>query len=131
MAVDGTEPTQEQRLPAELRRGVVALAVLGALRTPAYGYSLQQTLAERGFAVEQGTLYPLLRRLDEQGLLESDWTIDEARPRKYYRLSARGAEMLAELTEEWSRLVRTVDRLLNPEAAPDAVPAVPQPRSDL
>ena len=104
--------THEQRLGVELRRGIVALAALSALRTPTYGYSLQQRLAEQGFDIDQGTLYPLLRRLDEQGLLESDWSIDEGRPRKYYRLSAQGAEVLASLTEQWGRMVKVVDGML-------------------
>jgi PadR family transcriptional regulator PadR len=102
----------EQRLAVELRRGIVALAALSALRTPTYGYSLQQRLAEQGFDIDQGTLYPLLRRLDEQGLLESDWSIDEGRPRKYYRLSAQGTEVLASLTDQWGRMVKVVDGLI-------------------
>jgi DNA-binding PadR family transcriptional regulator len=122
------DPAQEQRLAGELRRGVVVLAVLGALRRPAYGYSLQQALAERGFPVEQGTLYPLLRRLDEQGMLESDWTVDEERPRKYYRLSGQGAAALAALTAEWGRLGRVLDGLLTPGAGPDGADgARPEP----
>lgn len=85
----------EERLAIELRRGVISLAVLSALQNPTYGYSLQQALVDRGFEVEQGTLYPLLRRLDEQGLLESLWNVDESRPRKYYRLSEKGTAALA------------------------------------
>lgn len=107
-----TNASHEQRLAVELRRGIVALAALSALRTPTYGYSLQQRLAEQGFDIDQGTLYPLLRRLDEQGLLASDWSIDEGRPRKYYRLSAQGTEVLASLTEQWGRMVKVVDGLL-------------------
>jgi PadR family transcriptional regulator, regulatory protein PadR len=102
----------EQRLGVELRRGIVTLAALSALRAPTYGYSLQQRLAEQGFEIDQGTLYPLLRRLDEQGLLESDWSIDEGRPRKYYRLSQQGTEVLASLTEQWGRMVKVVDGML-------------------
>lgn len=112
MALDEAHASIHERLTIELKRGVVTLAVLSALQSPAYGYSLQQTLVERGFDVEQGTLYPLLRRLDEQGLLESDWTIDEGRPRKYYRLSARGAEALSVLRERWQGLVKSVDEIL-------------------
>src|SRR5215813_3415672 len=112
MGDNNASGTHEQRLAVELRRGIVALAALSALRTPTYGYSLQQRLAEQGFEIDQGTLYPLLRRLDEQGLLESDWSIDEGRPRKYYRLSAQGAEVLASLTEQWGRVVKVVDGIL-------------------
>ncbi len=115
---DDQADAPEQRLAIELRRGIVSLAVLSALQTPAYGYSLQQTLVDRGFDVEQGTLYPLLRRLDEQGLLESDWNVDESRPRKYYRLSAKGAAALAGLTQQWEALVKSVADLLQPQGAP-------------
>jgi len=104
--------THEQRLAVELRRGIVSLAALSGLRTPTYGYLLQQRLAAQGFEIDQGTLYPLLRRLDEQGLLASDWRIDEGRPRKYYRLSAQGVEVLASLTAQWGRMVTVVDGLL-------------------
>jgi PadR family transcriptional regulator PadR len=110
---DNGNASHEQRLAVELRRGIVALAALSALRKPTYGYSLQQRLAEQGFDIDQGTLYPLLRRLDEQGLLESDWSIDEGRPRKYYRLSAQGTEVLASLTEQWGRMVKVVGGMLD------------------
>jgi DNA-binding PadR family transcriptional regulator len=110
---DGQNSELEQRLVVELRRGVVALAVLSALRTPTYGYSLQQRLTTRGFDIDQGTLYPLLRRLDEQGLLQSDWTVDETRPRKYYRLSERGVRVLDSLATQWGALVNVVSTLLS------------------
>lgn len=112
---DGTDTSHGPRLAVELRRGAVALAVLAVLRTPSYGYALQQRLVERGFDIDQGTLYPLLRRLDEQGLLDSDWTVDEARPRKYYRLSAEGARVLGELAGHWERLVTVLGDLLADE----------------
>jgi DNA-binding PadR family transcriptional regulator len=115
---DDQTTNPQHRLAVELRRGIVTLAVLSALRTTTYGYSLQQTLTDRGFDIEQGTLYPLLRRLEEQGLLESSWTVDESRPRKYYRLSARGAAVLAELKEQWGQLVKVVDSMLESDDAP-------------
>ena len=102
----------EQRLALELKRGVVALAVLSALREPGYGNSLQQRLVDRGLDVDQGTLHPLLRRLDEQRLLESDWNVEGARPRKYYRLSVDGERVLASMRGQWADLVRVVDGLL-------------------
>jgi len=105
----------DQKLTLELRRGIVTLAVLGALRTPTYGYSLQQRLGEGGLDVEQGTLYPLLRRLDEQGLLDSDWNVEGARPRKYYRLSKDGEAVFEGLRGQWHRLVEVVDDLLDVE----------------
>lgn len=84
----------------ELRRGTVVVASLAALRAPGYGYGLLQTLADHGFSVDANTLYPLLRRLEDQGLLTSDWSTEEARPRKVYRTSAAGEEMLRLLTDD-------------------------------
>ncbi len=96
----------------ELHRGVVVLAVLSQLQEEQYGYSVMKLLSERGLEVDQGTLYPLLRRLEAQGLLESRWRIEEARPRRYYAISALGSQMLPALKEEWSKIVRTVEPLL-------------------
>jgi DNA-binding PadR family transcriptional regulator len=109
------EPISEnaEKLTLELRRGTLVLATLSRLREPTYGYALVQELVEAGFEVEQGTLYPLLRRLDEQGLLESSWDVDGSRPRKYYRLSSDGAGLLSILTSQWRRLVAVVDDLID------------------
>jgi DNA-binding PadR family transcriptional regulator len=101
------------KLETELRRGVLSLAVLSQLRSPQYGYSLRQALASQGMPIEEGTLYPLLRRLEEQGLLASDWRIDEGPPRRYYTLSKKGARLLRNLTENWRALVSTMDQLLD------------------
>ena len=100
------------RLEQELRRGVVVLAVLSRLKRPEYGYSLRQALADRGMAIEEGTLYPLLRRLEEQGLLTSEWRIEDGPPRRYYTLSAEGRTVLKDLTGTWRELVDTANRLL-------------------
>ena len=97
----------------ELRRGVVALACLSQLEEPRYGWALQQRLAERGMEIEQGTLYPLLRRLHEQGLLESEWKVEGSRPRKYYRLTPDGRAALSALGEQWNRIVAVLDGLLD------------------
>lgn len=96
----------------ELRRGVIVLAVLRQLNDEQYGYKLLTLLAELGLEIDQGTLYPLLRRLETQGLLQSIWKIEEARPRKYYVISEAGREMLPRLIEEWSKIVTLMDRLL-------------------
>ncbi len=101
------------KLDTELRRGAVVLAVLSQLRTAQYGYSLRQALAERGMPIEEGTLYPLMRRLEGQGLLLSDWRIEDGPPRRYYKLSAKGARVYAELTDNWHALVATMDKLVN------------------
>ncbi|HEY7797765.1 MAG TPA: helix-turn-helix transcriptional regulator [Hyphomonadaceae bacterium] len=100
------------KLEQELRRGVIVLAALSQLREPQYGYSLRHALAEQGMVVEEGTLYPLLRRLEAQGLLASEWRIEDGPPRRYYTLSAEGKKLYAELTESWRNLVDTVERLI-------------------
>ncbi|MCW5755064.1 MAG: PadR family transcriptional regulator [Phycisphaeraceae bacterium] len=96
----------------ELRRGAVVLAVLSQLRTPQYGYSLRQALVKGGMPIEEGTLYPLLRRLEGQGLLASEWNTDHAPPRRYYRLSADGERALAALADAWRDQVRVIHGLL-------------------
>lgn len=88
----------------ELRRGSVVLASLLACMTPRYGYGLLTTLAEAGIATEANTLYPLLRRLEGQGLLTSAWHTDEPRPRKYYETTPLGAETAKRLHSEWLAL---------------------------
>ena len=88
----------------ELRRGTVVVAALATLRTPGYGYALLETLAGAGFGVDANTLYPLLRRLEKQGLLVSEWNTDDTRPRKFYRTSAAGLELLAALRDDWRAL---------------------------
>ena len=96
----------------ELRRGVLNLAVMSQLESEQYGYSLITSLSERGLKIDQGTLYPLLRRLETQGLLESRWRIDEARPRRYYILSPQGIKMLPRLKQEWQSLVELLNQIL-------------------
>ena len=96
----------------ELRRGVLILAVLSQLEHEEYGYSLLTRLAEGGLEIDQGTLYPLMRRLEAQGLLESSWRIEEARPRRYYKLNAQGRQALDQLTEEWRRLGEVMEGML-------------------
>ena len=97
----------------ELRRGVLVLAVLSRLRTPQYGYSLRQALAERGMPIEEGTLYPLLRRLESQGLLASEWSLEHAPPRRYYRLSAEGERAFASLTDAWRAQAQVINGFLD------------------
>jgi DNA-binding PadR family transcriptional regulator len=100
------------KLELELRRGVLVLAVLSQLREAQYGYSLRQALADRGMPIEEGPLYPLLRRLEGQGLLASEWRIEDGPPRRYYRLNDAGEALLAELTVLWRSLVGTLAGLL-------------------
>lgn len=96
----------------ELRRGTLMLSVLSQLRERQYGYSLKERLAEQGMDIDQGTLYPLLRRLEKQGLLSSEWDVSETRPRRYYVLSASGQEVLAAMITEWQQLVKVMEHLL-------------------
>ena len=110
---DTTSPIA--KLELELRRGVVVMAVLSQLRAAQYGYSLRQALAERGMPIEEGTLYPLLRRLEGQGLLASEWRIEDGPPRRYYRLNSDGTALLKHLTRSWRAMVATMDGLLDEE----------------
>src|SRR6202453_4747283 len=91
-----------ENLRLELRRGCLTLAVLAQLRVEHYGYTLRKALAERGLEIEESTLYPLLRRLETQGLLTSEWREEEKRNKRFYRLSAGGAEIFEKLLTEWN-----------------------------
>lgn len=109
-----TNQDPAQNILLELRRGVLAIAVLSQLSKEQYGYSLLKLLADQGLEIDQSTLYPLLRRLEAQGLLHSDWRIaDESRPRRYYVISSHGLAVLAEVKEEWLRTVSTLNHLLS------------------
>ncbi|MEJ2086435.1 MAG: PadR family transcriptional regulator [Acidobacteriota bacterium] len=107
-------PSQKltENLEQELRRGVLILAILRLLESEHYGYALRERLAERGLEVAEGTLYPLLRRLEAQGLLSSRWQIGETRPRRYYKTSAAGIETLRTMAGEWTAQVRVLEDIL-------------------
>jgi len=96
----------------ELRRGTVILCVLSMLKAPTYGYSLISDLSGTGFAIEANTLYPLLRRLEGQGLLESSWNTEGAKPRKYYTTTDFGKEVLTELTRHWESTTHSMEKIL-------------------
>ena len=97
----------------EMRRGVIVLAVLNQCCEEQYGYSLMKSLTEKGFEIDQGTLYPLLRRLEAQSLLSSRWRLEDARPRRYYLISKEGQEVLPRLINDWERMVQVMDRMLH------------------
>jgi PadR family transcriptional regulator, regulatory protein PadR len=99
-------------LVQELRRGSLVLLVLSQLADRQYGYSLVQRMEEKGLALEPGTLYPLLRRLEKQGLLDSKWDTEAGRPRRYYCLSGAGHEVLAAMSSEWRNLDRLMQKIL-------------------
>ena len=100
------------KLEQELRRGVLILAVLSQLEGKQYGNSLRQLLAAQGMPIEEGTLYPLLRRMEEQGLLSSEWKIDDGPPRRYYMRSKQGNEVYRDLGASWRALVGTIDKMM-------------------
>jgi DNA-binding PadR family transcriptional regulator len=103
-----------QNMLLELRRGVLSIAVLSQLSNEEYGYSLLKALSDKGMEIDQSTLYPLLRRLESQGLLQSDWRIvDEARPRRYYVISTQGKAVLKKLKSEWSAMAETMSNMLS------------------
>ena len=101
-----------EKLRLELRRGSLVLAVLAALKDERYGYTLRKALAERGLAIDESTLYPLLRRLESQGLLVSVWREEDKRNKRFYRLSPDGAALLAELAAEWRAINASLTQLL-------------------
>mgnify|MGYP001304114968 CR=1 FL=1 len=101
-----------EKMIQELRRGTLTIAVLSQLSEPQYGYSLVTLLNEMGIPVEPGTLYPLLRRLEKQGLLESKWDTNESRPRKYYLMSEMGKGIYTSLVREWHDIATSLNRVI-------------------
>ena len=101
-----------EKLRMELRRGALLLAVLAQLREEHYGYSLRKKLNAKGLDIDEGTLYPLIRRLEKQGLLVSEWRFDDKRKKRYYRMSESGEEVLTMLTNEWRTLNESIDSIL-------------------
>jgi PadR family transcriptional regulator, regulatory protein PadR len=104
-----------KNLELELRRGCLIVAVLAALRAEQYGYSLRKLLGEHGLQVDEGTLYPLLRRLESQGLLASEWREEAKRKKRFYRLSPEGAQMLNHLLAEWRGIDASLEGILAEE----------------
>ncbi len=98
-------------LVLELRRGTLILSVLSQVQEPKYGYALVQCLEEKGVAIDPNTLYPLLRRLEKQGLLESQWETGGPKPRKYYRRTAYGNQIYRELKSQWQQLSASMEQL--------------------
>jgi PadR family transcriptional regulator, regulatory protein PadR len=101
-----------ENLRLELRRGCLILAVLVQLRAEHYGYTLRKALAAQGLEIDEGTLYPLLRRLESQGLLVSEWREENKRNKRFYRLSHEGGRILEQLLDEWQRINTSLNRIL-------------------
>ena len=108
----GAEGDLYESLRMELRRGSLMLGVLARLREERYGYTLRQALAADGLEMEESTLYPLIRRLETQGLLISEWREEEKRKKRFYRLSAQGEVMLTRLLDEWRRISSSLDKII-------------------
>ena len=108
---NGSLPLLEN-LRLELRRGSLVLAVLGALREEQYGYTLRKALAESGLEVDEGTLYPLLRRLETQGLLVSEWREEDKRNKRFYRISREGKLVLKHLLAEWKAIDLSLEKIV-------------------
>ena len=106
------DPELFESMRLELRRGSLVLAVLARLREERYGYTLRQALAADGLEMEESTLYPLLRRLESQGLLASEWREEDKRKKRFYRLSPMGAAMLTALAAEWRGINASLDKIL-------------------
>ena len=106
------EPDVLEALKGELRRGTLILAVLGALRSEKYGYTLRTELSGQGIEIDEGALYPMLRRLETQGLLLSEWREDAKRQKRFYRLSADGALALVRLAGEWRTMNGALETIL-------------------
>lgn len=104
------------RFEAELRRGVVQLVALHYLEERRYGYDLVRLLAQAGFRIEEGTLYPILRRFEKQGVLTSEWDTSGARPRKYYLISEEGRSLKSHMTTAWRAAREATDAALQPDA---------------
>lgn len=114
-----------ENLRLELRRGCLVVAVLAELRTEQYGYTLRKSLADHGVAIDEGTLYPLLRRLETQGLLASEWREEDKRNKRFYRISKEGKAVLKELLADWENLDASLRTILKGEfyGAAKPVPA--------
>lgn len=102
-------------LTSELRRGTLILSVLSQLKEEKYGYALVQALEEKGVAIDANTLYPLLRRLEKQGLLHSEWEMGESKPRKYYKRTDLGDDIYRKLRVQWTAMAETLNQLIKEE----------------
>ncbi len=101
-----------ENLRLELRRGCLVLAVLAALRSEQYGYTLRKVLEGQGLAIDESTLYPLLRRLEAQGLLVSEWREEDKRNKRFYRVSEEGSQVLEKLLHEWKSINMSLEEIL-------------------
>lgn len=106
------ETDRFEALRLELRRGCLTLAVLAQLRVEHYGYTLRKALADQGLEIDENTLYPLLRRLEKQGLLTSEWREENKRKKRFYSLSPEGKEIFRQLLDEWNKINQALDQII-------------------
>jgi PadR family transcriptional regulator PadR len=120
-----SNPELFENLRLELRRGCLVVAVLASLRTEQYGYTLRKALSENRMEIDEGTLYPLLRRLESQGLLVSEWREEEKRKKRFYKLSPEGEQILKQLHTEWKLMDMSLKEIVKEQtnATNRAVPA--------
>jgi len=125
--VDNATSEILENLRSELRRGSLIVAVLAELRQEQYGYTLRKSLEEHGIAMDEGTLYPLLRRLESQGLLASEWREQDKRNKRFYRLSPQGEVILTQLLLDWESLSQSLQAILRqPQTAPESSAPSPE-----
>ena len=110
--MNSKQNTELDKLRQEMRRGVIVLAAMSQLTEEQYGYSLIKDLNDKGLEIGQDTLYPLLRRLEQQELLDSEWRVEEPRPRRYYRLNDTGRALLEQLKAEWRKQVEIIKEII-------------------
>jgi PadR family transcriptional regulator PadR len=122
-------PEVLENLRLELRRGCLIVAVLAELRSEQYGYTLRKSLAENGLVIDEGTLYPLLRRLETQGLLASEWREQDKRNKRFYRLSPQGELILTQLLADWEMMYSSLEAILKRSDTPIPEPYEPAPTS--
>lgn len=108
----GEEKDLMNSMQMELRRGTLVLSVLSQMDSPKYGYALVQSLEDKGVSIDPDTLYPLLRRLEKQGLLQSNWEMGGTKPRKYYQRTEYGFHVYIELKSQWKQMVMGIEKLM-------------------
>ena len=111
--ISETKADAFENLRLELRRGCLTLAVLSQLRNEHYGYTLRKALDDSGLQIDEGTLYPLLRRLENQGLLQSEWREEHRRKKRFYRLTPHGDSILIRLRDELRDINASLERILS------------------
>jgi len=98
-------------LETEMNRGFLQILVLALLEKDMYGYSMVKHIERLGYRVEENTLYPLLRRLEKNGLVASKWELGEDRPRKFYAITAAGRALRASLLDVWKNQNRILSEI--------------------